>query len=255
MLALAEVVSSGLPSGIRSVAKELLKNSLPAMKELRSLRAQAYLIQAWSVLRSAEVTDLDQLVSIAKSSAVRIADCYRHWQRTDWVWFEEKLTYANAVLPHALFDADACWPDEGFQSIAEATFSFLNSNTLAGGVFWPVGNENWFSRGEEKSPFDQQPLEASTMVACALAGFQCLGGDTRYREVASRARDWFAGLNSLNRSLVDVEAGACCDGLESSGLNLNQGAESTLAYLWTELMWSQHEASACGQAEMAMQLR
>ena len=29
--------------------------------------------------------------------------------------------------------------------------------------------------------------------------------------------------------------GACFDGLQPAGVNHNQGAESTLAYLWTEL--------------------
>ena len=55
VLALAEVVGSRLPAGIRSVARELLESSLPAMKDLRSLRAQAYLIQAWAILWRANV--------------------------------------------------------------------------------------------------------------------------------------------------------------------------------------------------------
>jgi hypothetical protein len=33
---------------------------------------------------------------------------------------------------------------------------------------------------------------------------------------------------------ADPVSGACCDGLQPLGLNRNQGAESTLAYLWTE---------------------
>jgi hypothetical protein len=40
----------------------------------------------------------------------------------------------------------------------------------------------------------------------------------------------------LRQPLMDIDSGACCDGLESSGVNRNQGAESTLAYLWTELL-------------------
>lgn len=39
VLALAEVVGSRLPDGIRMVASELLDTSLPAVRELRSLRA------------------------------------------------------------------------------------------------------------------------------------------------------------------------------------------------------------------------
>ena len=100
-------------------------------------------------------------------------------------------------------------------------------------------------------PFDQQPLEATTMAAAALAGFQRTG-ERKYLEVAFRAQQWFAGQNSLKQSLVDVETGACCDGLQQSRLNLNQGAESTLAYLWTELLWLTNESSFTNANESAM---
>jgi hypothetical protein len=252
-LALAEVVGSRLPDGIRSVARELLETSLPAMKGLRSLRAQAYLIQAWAILRRANVSDIERFEIIAKSAADRLTGCYRRSQRPDWFWFESRMTYANAVLPHALFDASERWPDEDFLSIAEASFGFLNLTASADGVFWPVGNQNWYPRGEEKSAFDQQPLEASTMAAAALAGFQ-RSGDKKYLEVAFRAQQWFVGQNSIKQSLVDVEAGACCDGLQQSGLNLNQGAESTLAYLWTELLWLTNESSFTHENKSAMLL-
>ena len=39
----------------------------------------------------------------------------------------------------------------------------------------------------------------------------------------------------LKLPLADIERGACFDGLQPDGVNQNQGAESTLAYLWTEL--------------------
>ena len=251
VLALAEVLGSSLPAGIRSVARELLETSLPAMKELRSLRAQAYLVQAWAILNRANVEGVERFEVIAKSAAIRLADCFRRSQRTDWFWFEVQMSYANAVLPHALFDASEAWPDEAFLSIAEASFGFLNLATSNDGVFWPIGNQNWYSRGEEKSAYDQQPLEASTMVAAALAAFQQTD-NKKYLEVATRARQWFTGHNSLRKSLVDDEAGACCDGLHHSGLNLNQGAESTLAYLWTELLWLRDETSLAKETVLAI---
>jgi hypothetical protein len=37
----------------------------------------------------------------------------------------------------------------------------------------------------------------------------------------------------LKCALVDARCGACCDGLQAGGMNRNQGAESTLAWLWT----------------------
>lgn len=39
------------------------------------------------------------------------------------------------------------------------------------------------------------------------------------------------------------------DGLELDGVNRNQGAESTLAYLWTELLWATEEPSLTKRAE------
>ena len=250
-LALAEVVASGLPDGIRWVARELLDSSLPAMKDLRSLRAQAYLIQAWAILHRANVSKIERFEGVAKSAADRLTACYHRSQRPDWFWFEAQMTYANAVLPHALFDASERWPAEEFLSIAEASFGFLNLTTSSDGNFWPVGNDNWYPHIEEKSSYDQQPLEASTMVAAAFAAYQKTS-DRKHLDIASRARAWFAGQNSIKRPLVDANAGACCDGLQCSGLNLNQGAVSTLAYLWTELLWISNESSFSHEAELAL---
>ena len=72
------------------------------------------------------------------------------------------------------------------------------------------------------------------MADAALAGIDLLG-EEKYRSTFRRAHAWFYGENSLRQPLVDASSGACCDGLQVSSLNRNQGAESTLAYLWTEL--------------------
>jgi hypothetical protein len=50
---------------------------------------------------------------------------------------------------------------------------------------------------------------------------------------------WFLGENDLRLGLYDSETKGCCDGLESFGLNRNQGAESTLAYLISHLTVSE----------------
>jgi hypothetical protein len=46
VIALAEVAGSTLPEGYRLLARELIEAVLPALAELRSLRAQAYVILA-----------------------------------------------------------------------------------------------------------------------------------------------------------------------------------------------------------------
>jgi hypothetical protein len=233
VLALAEVLGSPLPSGFRELARELLDSSLPALTKLRSLRAQAYVIQAWTLLWRAGVKDIGPMQNVARLAADRLVECYHRSQRPDWPWFESRMTYANAVLPHALFDVADRWPDEAFLTVAESSFGFLDLVTTAGNVFWPIGNRDWYSHGEEKSLYDQQPVEASTMAAAALAGLK-LRGDDKYLAVFRRAHGWFHGRNSLEQPLADVQPGACFDGLQPDKVNLNQGAESTLAYLWTE---------------------
>jgi hypothetical protein len=141
------------------------------------------------------------------------------------------MTYANAVLPHSLFAAAERWPDGPFMTVAEQTFGFLVRETTTNGLFWPVGNCDWYPRGESKSPYDQQPVEASTMAEAALAAC-AVRAEAGHRATFLRALGWFEGRNSLGLALFDPLTGGCCDGLQPDGLNLNQGAESTLAALW-----------------------
>lgn len=236
--ALAEVLGSKLPDDYRALARELIDAVLPTLADLRSLRAQAYVILAWGHLWAAEVPRVESLESVAWSAAQRLVDCYNRSCRSGWPWFESRMTYANAVLPHALFIAARRWPDEPFLEIAKASFAFLDHETTAENLFRPVGNNGWYPHGEAKADYDQQPVEAVTMVEAALAANTQLG-EEKYVAIFRRARDWFHGKNSMGQPLVDVRSGACCDGLQPSGVNRNQGAESTLAYLWTEVHHSE----------------
>jgi hypothetical protein len=159
------------------------------------------------------------------------------------------MTYANAVMPHALFIASECWPESSFLEVAQDSLAFLDRETTVQDFFWPVGNYGWYSRGEAKTPYDQQPVEAGTMAEAALDVFR-LRSDEKYRSIFRRAHAWFHGRNSLGLALVDVRTGGCCDGLQSGGVNRNQGAESTLAYLTTQAHGSEIER-LCGRDRMA----
>ncbi len=232
--ALAEVLGSTLPDGYRVLARELIESVVPTLAEQRSIRAQAYVIMAWGHLASAGVTSVAPLESIARSAAERLVECYHRSQRPGWPWFESRMTYANAVLPHALFIAARCWPKETYLEVAEASFAFLDGETTAENLFWPVGNSGWYPHGEEKALYDQQPVEAVTMADAALAAFSLLG-DEKHAGAFRRAHAWFRGGNSVGLPLVDERSGACCDGLQPDRVNQNQGAESTLAYLWSQV--------------------
>ena len=118
--------------------------------------------------------------------------------------------------------------------MAKASFDFLDRATTVENLFSAVGNDGWYSQGGDKAVYDQQPVEAATMAEAALAAYGLLGEEP-YLAAFCRAHGWFHGRNCLKRPLVDVACGACCDGLQESGVNRNQGAESTLAYLVAEL--------------------
>lgn len=240
ILALAEVVVCDLPNGFEDLAIELLEDALPAAKELKSLRAIAYLVQAWHLLRQTRISQLDELEVIAHRAADQLVERYRRSKRIDWFWFESRMTYANAVLPHALFDAAELWGDDPYRGVAETTFGFLELSTFCNNRFSPIGNREWFSHGEEKSEYDQQPVEASTMAAASLAAWR-LTGHSKYLRTFARSHAWFMGKNSLGVALADPADGSCFDGLTPNGVNKNQGAESTLAYLWTALLREQRE--------------
>src|SRR5690554_7662339 len=56
-------------------------------------------------------------------------------------------------------------------------------------------------------------------------------GKDKYLKRLYKSFLWFLGENDLRISLYDHDTHGCCDGFEYSGVNRNQGAESTLAFL------------------------
>ncbi len=74
--ALAEVLGSSLPDGHRALARELIEAVLPTLADLRSLRAQSYVILAYGHLWGAGVGDIEPLEGVAWSAARRLAECY-----------------------------------------------------------------------------------------------------------------------------------------------------------------------------------
>ena len=235
--ALAEVLGSNLPDGYRALARELIDAALSTLANLRSL-AQSYVILAYGHLWSKGVEDIEPLESVAWSAARRLTECYYHVQRPDWQWFESRMTYANAVLPHALFVAAKRRPQEDFLDIAKESFAFLDQKTTVAGVYWPVGNEGWY------------PPRGGKGALRSTAHRSGHHGRSRAGRVRFAAQRGISGELPPRRRLVswpqqpgpaagEPQSVACYDGLQASGVNYNQGAESTLAYLWAEM--SKHE--------------
>jgi hypothetical protein len=96
--------------------------------------------------------------------------------------------------------------------------------------FAPVGSNGFYQRGGQKAAFDQQPIEAASMVSASLDALR-VSRRPIWAEHACRAFDWFLGHNHLRRSVYDARTGGCRDGLHADRPNENQGAESTLCFL------------------------
>jgi hypothetical protein len=100
----------------------------------------------------------------------------------------------------------------------------------------PIGSNGFYQRGGEQARFDQQPVEAQTMVSACLEAYRLTHDPCWYKE-AQRVFEWYLGRNDLGLSVYDPTTGGCRDGLHPDRVNENQGAESTLAFLqsWLEL--------------------
>jgi hypothetical protein len=78
--------------------------------------------------------------------------------------------------------------------------------------------------------YDQQPIEAGAMVEATSLAFRLTGSES-HEQAIRQALGWFFGMNTKMVKVYDESTGACSDGINEAGLNENQGAESTLAFL------------------------
>ena len=93
-----------------------------------------------------------------------------------------------------------------------------------------IGNEEWFKKEGERSVFAQQPVDAMGMVLMLRQAYN-ITGDKSYLSKLFTSFKWFLGENDLRITLFNHDTQGCYDGIESYGINQNQGAESTIAYL------------------------
>jgi hypothetical protein len=159
---------------------------------------------------------------------------YKQHRGENWHWFESILAYDNAMLPLSLLHAAGILNDDVISAIAMESMHFLSDLTLKDGYLSIVGNEKWYVKNGEPSVFAQQPLDALAMVLMFHQAFHFTKDKTWLTKLYTSFM-WFLGENDLRMSLYDFETKGCCDGLENYGVNRNQGAESTLAYLISHL--------------------
>jgi len=240
--ALGACIGRSKQRGLQSWAMDVFHSALPKSLEISSPRAwAATLIGIDEYLRR---LGGDRIVSQARTALIeKLMDLYKRTSSESWPWFEETLSYDNALLPHALIVSGRASGDAGAQEIGLQSLGWLTKVQRAPrGHFRPIGSNGFYRRGDQRADFDQQPIEAWATVSACVEAYRATEQASWLNE-ARLAFEWFLGRNDLGVELYDASTGGCHDGLHPDRVNENQGAESTLAFLLSLAELQQLESS------------
>jgi hypothetical protein len=213
--------------------KMVFFNAAPNFEKLTSIRSIANTIIGISLYLKSNLSD-DLMTERLRNLTGILQFRYHECTTSDWQWYENLLAYDNGILPLAMLHAAEILHDEKVNKIAIESMNFLTSHTLKDNYLSIIGNEKWYKKEGERSVYAQQPIDAMAMVLMYHQAYH-LTRDKAYLSKLYTSFLWFLGENDLRMSLYDFETKGCCDGFESYGVNRNQGAESSLAYLISHL--------------------
>jgi hypothetical protein len=162
--------------------------------------------------------------------ADRLFDLFKNNATDSWPWLENALNYANGKLPHALLLSGQWMQRSDMIDMGLNSLKWLITIQTEDNHFVPIGSNGWYEQGGTRARFDQQPIEADAMVEACVEAFN-VTRDKSWFDNAVMCFNWFLGHNDLNVPLYDPKTGGCRDGLMADGINQNEGAESSLAWL------------------------
>jgi glycosyltransferase involved in cell wall biosynthesis len=234
--ALGTVLGRSETPALHNMAARVFQQSLLAILETTSPRAWAFALIGIHEYLQRFAGDR-RVTQVQEELAGRLLVLYQNNRAAGWNWFEDRLTYCNAALSHAMLLCGESLPNPAMTGVGLESLSWLadlQRSDTEGRHFVPIGSNGFYPQGGERARFDQQPVEAQAMVSACLEAHRLTGEKTWHKE-ARRAFDWFLGRNDLHLPVYDPTTGGCRDGLHSDRPNENQGAESTLAFLYSLL--------------------
>ena len=208
-------------------------NAAPNFEKLKSIRSIANTMIGVCYYLKTNPAD-DSMTERLRNMAHNLIKHYEENESDDWKWFEALLAYDNGILPLALLHSAEILNEDKVLEVAIKSLQFLTEHTLNENYLSIIGNEKWYKKDGERSTFAQQPIDAMAMVLMYHQAFR-VTKDKEYLNKLYTSFLWFLGENDLRMSLYDFETKGCCDGFENYGVNRNQGAESSLAYLISHL--------------------
>jgi glycosyltransferase involved in cell wall biosynthesis len=215
--------------GQMEVASLLFKRALKAVEEFTSPRAMAFALVGIHAYLEKFSGD-SEVRRIREVLAENLFKLFKNNATQDWPWPEKKICYTNGKFVHALLLSGQWMQRNDMIEMGLNSLKWLLDIQTENGHFVPIGNNGWYEQDHYKARFDQQPIEANAMIEACVEAFNF----TRNRvwlDSAVMCFNWFLGHNDLNLSLYDPKTGGCRDGLMADGINQNEGAESSLAWL------------------------
>jgi hypothetical protein len=226
--ALGETILLAPDASMVATARLLLGRALPAARELTALRARSSsLLGCVAAVRGGTAGEAPSTLRLL---AGRLDAAFRGCPDADWPWPEPILTYENSLPAQALIAAgDLLGRTEMLEAGVRVLDWLVAVQAAPAGHLSPVGN-GWWPRDGARSRFDQQPIEAAALLLAARAAFEATG-QPHHRRAVEQAYGWFLGANDGAVPVAEPGRGACFDALTPTGVNANQGAESTLVWL------------------------
>ncbi len=233
--ALSEIMTNGnLPDDIREQAKTIFLLNLKLETELTHLRAKALAIKSFALALPVLPQIRSKLLVGIKDYADSLVVALKDNSVKSWRWFESDLNYNNALLSESLLIAGEILNDDNYTNKGLISLDFLIGKTFSK-TYMPIGHSKWYKNNQKRSNYDQQPEDPAAMIL-ALSKAYKYTGEENYKKLANKCFSWFLGNNSLKKALYDLKSGGCYDGLHPDRVNLNQGAESLVAYLMSSFI-------------------
>lgn len=203
---------------------------LNLLEKSEHIRTRSYALIAHSLLGN-------------KAKAEQIAKTIIAQYNQESQWFEEKLTYANAIIPYALLSYLETIPhtDSDIENIIKEAINTLERYCRIGVIPAPVGNRQWQKIGDiSRDIYGQQPIDAAFMVLLLSKAYTYFK-DEKYKQAAGEWMEWFYGNNIMKANLINQDY-ACADwineGSQNGEVSTNYGSESTIVYLWAQKIFN-----------------
>jgi len=213
------------------IAKSLFDKTIVQMQNFKSPRALALIIMG-CIFYLKVFSGARTVRKICRTFTEKLSELYSRVSDVNWNWYEEIVTYNNARIPQAQIMAGKFFKSktiiaEGIEAISWLYDMIYNKDK---NYISLIGNNGWLVKGKLKAKYDQQPVEIPALIDACYQVYK----EKQNKEWIDKINvlfSWFLGNNDRREMLYDYHTGGCYDGLSSSVINQNQGAESTVSWL------------------------